>query len=500
MNPRNTIVLALVAAALGAFIWLYEIEGESTRQAAQDEEKRVFAGLESADVGAVSFVTMDGIEARFERREGRWEVVRPVVGRADASALDAIVGALANLPREGEVDSPAALDPFGLGPDAQQIHFEVGDEAKGLRIGRSTPVGGHRYVARLSDDEVAYVASYRLNAFNRNLLDLRDRRVFRFDAGEVDQLRIAWPEGVVELLRDDVGSWQMVVPAAERADEERVRELLSDLSFLRVQSFLDAPEQDEAVAAASQERAVEIQWTLRGEEGIPGETGQAWIGGEVGTGRLLFGPEGGLYTIASERLDDIDRDVAAYRYKTLSEYDVEEAGRLRLRFAEGADGVPAEVVAELVESGWTSDAERLDLERVADLVLDLAQLRAEDILADEMGEAELASLGLAPPRVVIAVEGRTSEDEEPAVLAQIALGRVDDERGLFAQRLGAPTVYALDADLAEDLPTSWTAFAAGFRLSASEAVSRAEGEGTSEGGGAELESPGEDPMTGIDLP
>ncbi|MBW2424898.1 MAG: DUF4340 domain-containing protein [Deltaproteobacteria bacterium] len=500
MNPRTTIVLALVAAALGAFIWFYEIEGESTRQAAEDEEKRVFAGLESTDVGAVSFVTMDGIEARFERREGRWEVVRPVSGRADASALDAIVGALANLPREGEVDSPGELEEFGLGSDAQRIYFEVEGEAKGLRIGRSTPVGGHRYVARLADDEVAYVASYRLNAFNRNLLDLRDRRVFRFDAGEVVGLRIAWPQGVVELLRDDAGSWQMLVPAAERADDERVRELLSDLSFLRVQSFLDAPEPDEAVAAASRERAIEIQWTLRGEEGVPGEAGQAWIGGEIGAGRLLSGPEGGLYTIASERLEDIDRDVAAYRYKTLSEYDVEEAGRLRLRFVEGADGAPAEVVAELVESGWISDDERLDLERVADLVLDLGQLRAEDILADEMGEAELASLGLAPPQVVIAVEARTSADEEPAVLAQIALGRVDDERGLFAQRLGASTVYVLDADLAEDLPTSWTAFAAGFRRSLSEAAPGAEGEGASQEGGEELESVGEDPMTGIDLP
>ena len=32
MNPRTTWILAFVAAALGAFIWLYEIRGEADRK------------------------------------------------------------------------------------------------------------------------------------------------------------------------------------------------------------------------------------------------------------------------------------------------------------------------------------------------------------------------------------------------------------------------------------------------------------------------------------
>jgi len=53
-----------------------------------------------------------------------------------------------------------------------------------------------------------------------------------------------------------------------------------------------------------------------------------------------------------------------------------------------------------------------------------------------MGPAELASLGLSPPRVRIRIEDRAEPDEETQILAEIAIGRLDEDRGLFAQRVG----------------------------------------------------------------
>ena len=46
MNPRNTGILLLVAAALGAFIYFYEIQGADSRREAEEREKRLFAGVE----------------------------------------------------------------------------------------------------------------------------------------------------------------------------------------------------------------------------------------------------------------------------------------------------------------------------------------------------------------------------------------------------------------------------------------------------------------------
>ena len=103
MNPRTTGLLALAAAILGGFIYFYEIEGEPARLAARDEEKRIFPGLDAADVDAIELTTDDGIEARFERQEGRWRVVSPISGRGDATALDQALVLIEQRRRAGEL-------------------------------------------------------------------------------------------------------------------------------------------------------------------------------------------------------------------------------------------------------------------------------------------------------------------------------------------------------------------------------------------------------------
>lgn len=473
MNPRTTLVLAVVASLLGAFIWLHEIGGEATRQSEQDDAKRLHPGLESGDIEAIAFTTRDGVEARFERREGRWWLAAPVEAPADATALDAIAGALVNLPREGRIEEPGELDQYDLGDEARVVHFEVAGETKGIRIGRMTPVGGHRYVARLAGDEVAYVATYRLNALDRDLVDLRDRRIFGFEAADVVGLRLAWPEGVVELERDEAGDWQMTAPVAAPADATRIRELLSDLSFLRAQSFIDEP--DEQVEAASQDPVLELRWTVRARDeaadGDPVEqTREIRIGGRVGEGLLLSGSEGRLYTIAPERLEDFDRSVHAYRDKTLSSFALDRAGRLELELDDESGEARSSITAVLGEGGWArlepagdgSAAPPLDSEAISELVRTLADLRAADIVAEEMGEVELASLGLAPPRALLRVMDRTDPEADSRLLAEVELGRYDAERGIFARRTGSPTVYVLDPELAELLPLSAQAFSQAF--------------------------------------
>jgi len=488
MNPRTTLVLAVVAALLGAFIWLHEIGGEAARQSEQDDAKRLHPGLESAEVEAIALTTQDGVEARFERREGRWWLAEPVEAPADGTALDAIAGALVNLPREGRIEEPGDLDQYDLGDEARVVRFEVAGETKGIRIGRTTPVGGHRYVARLAEDEVAYVATYRLNALDRNLVDLRDRRIFGFEAADVVGLRLAWPEGTVELERDEAGDWQMAAPVVAPADASRIRELLSDLSFLRAQSFLDESDDDEQLDAASQERALEVRLTVRERDEAGDEveqTREIWIGGRVGDGLLLARSDGKLYTIAPERLEDFDRNVNAYRDKTLASFSLDRAGRLELEFDdESGESTRSSITVALGEGGWTrlereedeKNAEPpLDSEAISELVRTLADLRAADIIAEEMGESELASLGLAPPRASLRVGDRRDSESASRLLAEVELGRYDAERGIFARRTGSPTVYVLDPELAELLPLSSRAFAEGYTAGGPEA-GRAEAE------------------------
>ena len=50
MSPRTTGVMALVALALGAFLYFYEVGGEEGRRAAEEAGKRILPGFEASDV------------------------------------------------------------------------------------------------------------------------------------------------------------------------------------------------------------------------------------------------------------------------------------------------------------------------------------------------------------------------------------------------------------------------------------------------------------------
>jgi len=513
VTPRTTGLLALVALGLGAFVFFHEIEGDLTRQAALDDAKKIHVGLETADVTAITLTTLDGIPARFERSEGRWEIVTPIRARADATALDAIVHALVSMPREGRLEGDRSLAGFGLGAGAQTIRFEVAGETRGLRIGGSTPIGGHRYVARLGDDEVAFVASYRVNAFNRNLDDLRDRRIFEFEAGDVRTLRVAWPTGregeelEVALARDDAGEWQLGVPLVGPADQEVVRDLLANLAYLRAEGFVD--ETEDPLGAdlrnALEETVLRFYWTVEGAH----LERYARVLGSFDGQRVIEAPGGRLYTVAAERLDDFPRAVVEYRFKRISSFEHSAARRLEMEFPQAAHGEgdgdgardPARdpdgtlrIVAELGETGWSSPDPSIDPDRASNLIRELASLRAIDIVADEMGPNELASLGLNPPRARIRVEGSADSKAPLETLADLAIGHFDADRGVFAQRADSPTVFLLPAAAAEDLPISGERYRSEFEIApAGEAADEVLDASASEDSAA-------DPLEGVELP
>ena len=285
MNPRTTGILAVLALALGLFVWFHEIKGDVARRAVADEENQVFSGFVSDDIDAVALTTLDGVDARFERREGRWWLVDPRVARADATALDAITNALANLPKEGSLaggKDPVAFelgtDPGAPGFARRTVGFEVAGESLGLRVGRTTPVGGHRYVARLADDDVAYVESFRVNAFERNLSDLRDRNVFTFATDDVERISVTGSEGREVILVRENGTWRLVAPFEAMADQQVARDLVTNLAHLRARDFVDDPEAIDASLRA--ETAVRLAWRLSGEQAdhvarLAGTTGAA---------------------------------------------------------------------------------------------------------------------------------------------------------------------------------------------------------------------------------
>ena len=379
----------------------------------------------------------------------------PLTAAADGFAADAIVSALAQLASEAVFESPQPLAVYGLEDEGRDLQFRVGDASHVLRLGKQTPIGGNRYAWVGGQTRVYAVAGPAVNALSKSLDDLREKRILRFDAGAVERVTARWQGGQVALSRGE-GGWRLEQPIAGPADETTVEELLNDLSFLRATGFVDAPTPEQESSLAVPE--LEIELAIRPEaEGKESRKLVLAIGArEGGEGDRLARADGPrLFRIPSERLQDFPREVGSYRFRELARFDPGEAERLEIVFQPLGEAAVT-VTALRGDEGWSSTPEAIEPEQLANLIDDLSRLRAKQILADAMGEAELRELGLAPPSARFTVSAKAG------ALAQVDLGIVRGSDGVIARSTGGGAVYLLAPSVAEGLPVSLEALRSRF--------------------------------------
>lgn len=488
MNPRTTGILLLVAAAIGAFVYLYEIKGGEQRKKAEAESKRLFTDVRADAIQSLSLTTKDGAEAVLERRDKGWALVKPVEFPADTFAADGLASNLADLASDSVLDNPQPPEEYGLGDGANVVHFSTKDHEYTLRLGNKTPVGSHAYASVDGSKAIVTVPSFKAQSFQKALVDLRERRILVFDRNAVSRIEAHWPGGSVQLARvepaeekgkkgekaedasEETGAhWKLTAPVEGRADDQVVNDLVSDLSFLRANGFVDQPTKEQLAGFDSPD----FQVVLYGQTPESGEP-PSWrlaLGPlyDKGKERLVRGAQASLYTIPAERLADFPRKLVAYRFKQLSKFRLADVGQVDL-FFHPAKGDPVAITAERTGDGWKSSPEKLAPGKVARLVSELSNLKAGEIVSEKPSDEQLAKLGLSPPNAILTVfgkapeapkgeKGKASEETPPAPrLAEVQIGNVEGSEWIIARAVGDPAVYGLPYDLAEQLPVSLEAF------------------------------------------
>ncbi|MBW2716126.1 MAG: DUF4340 domain-containing protein [Deltaproteobacteria bacterium] len=447
MNPKTTAVLFAIAAALAAFVYFYEIEGEQAREEAKAAEKRLFPGLEQSAITSISIRIADASEIRLERRDGRWQIVAPIDFAADTFSADGLTSTITQLLSASEIEDPQPPDVYGFGPNGAEVRFKVGDLEEILRIGTETPVDSNSYAAVEGDDRVYTVASYRLSPFKRNIDDFRDKRILDFDEAAVRRMTVGIPGARIVIERSDAG-WEMVSPVRAPTDDDTVTGLLSSLSFLRAATFVDEPGSEEQMGFAPPQFSVELE--LSAEAGDPSpRIARFEVGGvdESGTERFVRGAAG-YYTISQPDFDGLPRRLIEYRNRRLAEFAIGDAQRVELSFHR-AVGETVTVSLTREGDGWASSAEPVEPEIVKVLVDGLSDLHADDIIAEELGPAELEAMGFDPPKVVIEIYG---EGDSAESLAEIHLG-VAFGPGVSARTPDQETIFLLETALTDAIPT-----------------------------------------------
>ena len=479
MQPRTTLSLLLVASLLGAFIYLYEIRGQENRQSAEEAENSVFPGISAELIDLIALRTNDGQSMRALLQNGKWRIDSPLDFPGDQVNISAVARSLASLTAESILEEPGDLQIYGLGEAAHIIHFRADGDDDGVRIGSRAPVGDNVYVSREGEPEKVYVMpSWRVTAFDHSLDEFRDRQVLSFDREAVRRVAVVWPGGDVTVERTAKG-WFVSEPVgiAGLADASTVADLLSDIAFLRAEGFVDDGRSDEEAGLLPPSFAVTI--TLEDGRGERSSVGLA-VGEEVEGGLLLArgADPRTLYRIPSTRVAEFPRRRFAFRFKELSKFETESAERLELTFAGGdADPGREPVVLNLrrEDGSWKSDGDAWRPGAASRLIAELADLEGIDIVAESLGQGELAAVALAPPRLRLRVYGKSApqqmndldsearDDVAERMIVEVHLGTLDSERGIIARNASRDTIYRIESSLAEQIPLDLESLRSAFQ-------------------------------------
>jgi hypothetical protein len=456
MRPRTLLVLLVIVLGLGAFIWFYERELPSSEKRAE-REKRVLADVEKEDVAAVTLQGEKGT-VRLERVEGpkpvkeekedgeeaeeeetpevEWRIVQPLEARADTFAVDRFLDAVITLEKTRTIED-ADRKAVGLDKPRATVRLATEEGEKVLQLGAGVPTGGSLIAGVEGRDDAYVVSDSILFELDKDPGEWRDRTIFRGDRDEVSRITLSGANGRVVLVQRPDGFW-IEAPIKDRADRNLVDGLLSELTGLTAERFVDDPGPLPELGLAPPRGAVEVaaegQAPVRIELGAPAAAGEASPEGEM-AGALAYARAGGTVFETRTRLaESANRPPADWRALGLSGLEVHDV--------ESATIKEGNATIELTRAGtdWKRGDTTISYLPVSDLLFALTDARAERLLTP----AEAKELNLANPALTVTLKTKEA-GEETLTLYPLTL------QGLPARASGRDVVLLLPGDKLQEI-------------------------------------------------
>ncbi|KPL19737.1 MAG: hypothetical protein AMJ92_02035 [candidate division Zixibacteria bacterium SM23_81] len=192
---------------------------------------------------------------KVRRSPEGWTMEKPFQTRGDDSSIEALLRRLKGARVESFVEEqPGSLTEYGLHKPALTITLTLGADAaqKKLLIGKEKEE--QRYAQDQSRSPVFLIPSNLVQDLDKSAFELRNKQVLQFDRDEVDRLELRSLDQTIICTKDTSGQWQMVAPESSAAKTWKVESILSSLSSIKAESFVEEDPRDLARYGLSKPR------------------------------------------------------------------------------------------------------------------------------------------------------------------------------------------------------------------------------------------------------
>jgi len=473
MKFRTTLIAALLLAVFGAYVYFFEYKKAEEEKKQEEEEKKVFSidweklhGLEITNAHGTFIVEKVAQEAEeggaSSTKADEWRIVEPLKADAEKAAINGLVSNLKGAKVEQVVkESARDLEPFGLKEPEIRVAVLMAEGEPSpapLLLGGKSPIGHNSYAMVEGEDKVLLLSTHLVPQFDKDLYELRHKKLFAFKKDDVERLRILRvDEPEVEIVREG-DKWELVSPLRARAAETEVDKVLNKLTTLKAESFND--EDPEDLAAYGLDKPVwKVEVVLK-----PDQTKATLLIGSIyqeqGKG-YLYAKRGERPVVVSLGMDIIgtfSTEPEGFREKKVIPFKTWDIKKVELAW-EGQDVT----LVKREGSKWWIEAPieaRADGTKMSALLSALSRLEGEEFLDRPQNDEGLAEYGLADPLAKVALykekpaaaqEEGEGEEAGYSLFGVFLLGKGrGDEAGYYATVEGEETLHRVKGSFYED--------------------------------------------------
>jgi hypothetical protein len=370
MKTRGLIfAVAVLAGLVGTLYWSNHHKPSESVQASVDTPPKILT-LNESEVSRIDLKKKSDPEMVLTKDNGSWQISSPDKLAADQSAVSGVVSSLSSLSSERLVEEKAGdLSQFGLtNPSLEVDVVSKNNTTHRLLIGDDTPTSNGAYAKLDGDPRVFTIASYTKTSIDKNVNDLRDKRLLTIEPDKVSRVDLTANQQEMEFDRNK-DQWQILRPKPLRADSYQVDELVRKLTDAKMDLTADDQKKTASAFASGKPVATARLTTDTGTQELQVRknkddyyaksslvNGTYKVGNDVGTG-------------FDKKLDD-------FRNKKLFDFGYSDPDKIEIH-----DGSKSYFLTKSGEDWFSPDGKKLDLasaESVVDKVRDCEASKFSD--------------------------------------------------------------------------------------------------------------------------
>ena len=444
MNSKTTGIWFVIAAALFAFIFIFEhylrpvTAGPAT----------LLPNLRPATVTSVQVFPTGAMEIcatnsrPSDAAGGGWVLTRPVSYPAQAAAIQALLNALQKLApaRIGTAELHEHKDyetEFGFEHPQARLAIAAGDQSWQLTVGGRTAPGDQVYLRVAGVDGVAVADAGWLDLIPRTGDEWRDTALVNAGHNDFDWIVLTNnAKGIViELRRDPTNHlWRMIRPRPARADADHITDALQQLLAAHVTQFITDDAKADPTAFGLQPADLDL-WLGRGTNLVTAvHVGKS----PANDPSRVYGKRGDWSTVFTTARDPLTPWRGAekdFRDTRLFELTAPVA-EIELR------GQNNFILREQGSNDWRIVGEKYsaDAGSVRQFIKTLAGLRVAEYVKDVVMPADLTGCGLATPQREIVLRSKAGDTN--SVVAQLFFGATQTNE-VFVRCGNEDSIYAI---------------------------------------------------------